>query len=471
MKIGIVSEGSYPYVQGGVSTWVHELISNLQEFEFEIYYIKPDSEKMVPKYEIPKNVTGIYELNIFGFYNPSLPDDLDLSPVEQIVDAITRKESLDTISKNVIELIRKNAGKAFGKFFESKIFWDATVKTYEKFFNYRGFTEYYWMVKNLLLPIFNSLQFIPDKCDIFHVPSTGYASLVGIVGKFIHNAPLIITEHGIYHREREREIIISNWIPDDYKPMWINMFKILSKVAYEVSDVLITLFGRNQMFQLELGADPKKMMIIPNGVDVEKLVSLKREKHEGFSVAFVGRITRIKDIKTLIKAFEIVKEIVGERRIKLLLIGPIEDDRYYKECAQLIEELNLEDYTEFLGHRDVNDYYPRIDLLALSSVSEGQPLVLLEAMAMGIPIVATDVGACRELVYDEIGQCGIIVPPKDYISMAKAILKIYEDKEMREAFSKNARKIVEKKYRLDLVIERYRNLYLNLLKRETFSKI
>ncbi|PLV55723.1 GT4 family glycosyltransferase PelF [Thermotoga sp. SG1] len=464
MRIGLIAEGTYPYVTGGVSSWIQTLISNLPEFEFEIYHLRPDSKKREIRYKIPKNVIRIHELNIFGDYDPNIPEEADFSMLSSLTDAILKRQSLKELVLILEDFIRKNAGKSFYRLYSSKEFWEIVTKTYKNFFNHRGFTEYYWIVRNLTLPIINSLQFIPEKCDIFHVPSTGYASLVGIVGKFLYNTPLIITEHGIYHREREREIIISKWLPEDYKPMWINLFRAISMLAYNVCDSLTTLFKKNQLFQLELGANPEKMTIIPNGVDVDKF-DIPKEKHEGFIVGFVGRVTRIKDVKTAIRSIRIVKDVLKDEKIKFLIIGPTDEEQdYYEECKKLAKNLFLEDTVEFLGPQNVREYYPKLDVLLLSSVSEGQPLVILEAMAAGVPIVATDVGACKEIVYDEEGQCGIIVPPKNHMIMAKAILKLFEDKEMREVFSENAKKNVRKKYRLDLMIQNYKNLYLHLLK-------
>lgn len=204
---------------------------------------------------------------------------------------------------------------------KTKGFWNVLLKIYEEFFSERGLTEFYWMIMNLFLPVVNVLQFVPNRCDLFHVPSTGYASLVGVNGKFVHDVPLVITEHGIYHKEREREIILSTWVPDAYKPMWIELFRIISMIAYRVSDALITLYRKNQIYQLELGADPEKMFIIPNGINVEEY-DLPPEKHEGFVVGFVGRVARIKDLKTAIRAISIVKEVVGEK-LKFLIIGPV----------------------------------------------------------------------------------------------------------------------------------------------------
>jgi len=409
-------------------------------------------------------------VNIFGDFDPEIPEEANLSALTEITKAIVQKQNLDVLVEKLKDFIRKNAGKYFPKIFYSKEFWNLVVETYNDFFKHRGFTEYYWIIRNLILPVVNSLQFVPEKCDVFHVPSTGYASLVGIVEKLVHNSPLIITEHGIYHREREREIIISKWLHEDYKPMWINLFKAISMLAYDFCDVLTTLFQKNQMFQLELGANPEKMIIIPNGIDVDSF-DLPKEEHEGFVIGFVGKVTRIKDVKTAIRSIRIVKDVLKDEKIKFLIIGPTdEEEDYYEECKALTKNLFLDDVVEFLGRQNVREYYPKLDLLLLSSVSEGQPLVILEAMAAGVPVVATDVGACREIIYDENGQCGIIVPPKNHLMMAKAILKLIEDKEMRDTFSKNAKKVVRKKYRLDLMRERYKNLFIHLYSsQKTFS--
>jgi glycosyltransferase involved in cell wall biosynthesis len=180
-------------------------------------------------------------------------------------------------------------------------------------------------------------------------------------------------------------------------------------------------------------------------------------------VGFVGRVSRIKDLRTAIKAIRIVKDRIPET--KFLIIGPYEEDEkdYYEECLQLVEILNLKDTVEFLGRQNVLDYYPTIDVLLLSSVSEGQPLVILEAMAAGIPVVSTDVGACREMLNDELGKSGYVVPPKDFDSLAKAIISLYEDRETYEKFSKNGKIVVSSKYRLDQMIRNYRNLYERVL--------
>ena len=105
----------------------------------------------------------------------------------------------------------------------------------------------------------------------------------------------------------------------------------------------------------------------------------------------------IKDIKTYIKAVHILKQSLPDLRAYML--GPAEEDpAYARECRALAEHLQLEDTLIFTGSVDVRDYFGIIDVLALTSLSEAQPLVILEAGAAGIPSVATDVGACREMI-------------------------------------------------------------------------
>ncbi|RKX44209.1 MAG: glycosyl transferase family 1 [Thermotogae bacterium] len=457
VKVGVIVEGTYPYVTGGVSTWLHVLVSNLKEIEFHIYHLKPDSEEKEPKYEIPDNVTLIKEINIFSEVEWKLRKKAPERIVKDIFYLVTMESDIVGVVKGLKKILMETTGKNIYYLLSSKTFWYVVTEIYRRFFKNKGFTEFYWMMRNILTPFINSFQFLPEKDDIYHSVTTGYASLTAIAGKFHYGSPLIITEHGIYHREREKEILSSKFIPEEYKKMWIGFFKTISALAYHSSDFLTTLFKKNQIFQKELKADESKMSIIPNGVDVEKF-DLPKEKHEGFVVGFIGRISKIKDLKTAIKAIKVAKEEI--ENLKFLVIGPKDEEDYYDECQMLIQLMGLEDTVEFLGPQNVLEYYPKMDVLLLSSVSEGQPLVILEAMASGTPVVATDVGACREMVEDEIGHSGFIVPPKDYVGIAKALIKLHDDKELWKEFSKNGKKVVREKYRLDQMIKRYKELYM-----------
>ena len=93
---------------------------------------------------------------------------------------------------------------------------------------------------------------IPEA-DIYHSLSTGYSGIIGSFAKYKLSKPFILTEHGIYTREREEEIIKSGWLKGCFKDIWINYFYSLSKCAYDMANNVITLFERNKDIEVELG--------------------------------------------------------------------------------------------------------------------------------------------------------------------------------------------------------------------------
>jgi glycosyltransferase involved in cell wall biosynthesis len=251
-------------------------------------------------------------------------------------------------------------------------------------------------------------------------------------------------------------------VPDKYKHLWINYFYFISKLSYQVVDHLITLFKKNQSIQLEIGADKEKSLIIPNCIDLIRVTYKPYEvrEDEAFIIGAVLRVTPIKDVMTLIRSFKIVKQTFPQS--KLLIIGPRDEDKeYYRQCLGLVELLELESSITFTGRVNVIEYYRKMDVLVLTSISEGQPLVILEAMAAGLPVVSTDVGACKELLQSDIPSkaSGIITPLVNPKKTAEGIIRLLKNPKLAIKFTKNGRKRVEEEYYQDLFIEAYRELY------------
>jgi len=116
----------------------------------------------------------------------------------------------------------------------------------------------------------------------------------------------------------------------------------------------------------------------------------------------------------------------------------------------------------FTGRADVLDYYRNMDLLLLTSIKEAMPLVVMEAMACGIPVVATSVGSCRELLYgldDDIGQAGIVARIMDAEGIADAAMRILRNPDLANTFARNGIRRIERFYREELIIEQYQNIY------------
>ncbi len=467
MKVGMIFEGTYPYVSGGVSSWGNLLMKNMKDVEFVVIHVGAVPKEQEKKYEIPRNVEELFEFYLYSTYKWKRRK-IKESEAEELFQIMEYPFDERIMARGFENVLRKIKEVDFTHVVKTKAFWNFLEKMYSDYLSRDNFTEFFWMVRGMVIPILNALSVDLPECDIYHSVSTGYAGLAGVSGKLRNGKPLIITEHGIYHRERQFEILHAGWIDERFKTAWIKLFTTMSAVEYALCDRLTTLFRKNAEFQMEYCRDKEKIRVIPNGIDYEKFANLKKEKKskDPYIVGLVGRVVEIKDIKTAIKSAKLVSEKV--KRFELWIMGPTDEEpEYYEECIKMAKALNIENIVKFFGRVNVLEMYPKLDVLLLSSVSEGQPLVILEAMATGIPVVATNVGACSELVYgsqeDDLGPAGIVVSPKDYRRMAKALLKIYEDDEFRKRAGEVGRKRVEKYYTIEKMIENYRRLYEEVL--------
>src|SRR5262249_55766675 len=116
------------------------------------------------------------------------------------------------------------------------------------------------------------------------------------------------------------------------------------------------------------------------------------------TIALVGRVVPIKDIKSYLQAIALLRPQFPD--LTALIMGPIDEQpHYYRECSSVAAQLELAQTVRFTGQVDVAEYFPRIHVNVLTSLSESQPLSVLEAGAAGIPTVATNVGACHEILF------------------------------------------------------------------------
>jgi glycosyltransferase involved in cell wall biosynthesis len=286
------------------------------------------------------------------------------------------------------------------------------------------------------------------------------------VAGFISNKSFIVTEHGIYTREREEEIIKSDWVIGDFKKNWINFFYRISAITYHQADKVISLFETNRNLQIEMGCPEDKAIIIPNGVDVDLYTQnnarlLNTNPSEVIRIGVVARLVPIKDIKTMILAFEAAMHRVDH--LELIILGPTEEDVVYtQECLALIDDFKLTNIS-ILGRVDVKEYLPSFDFMLLTSISEGQPLAVLEGMAAGIAQICTNVGSCQELLLgsqqDHLGAAGIIVPVMDIEKIASAIEALAKDKSLRDTMGIVGQNRVRAFYQKKDFLDRYEALY------------
>ena len=183
---------------------------------------------------------------------------------------------------------------------------------------------------------------------------------------------------------------------------------------------------------------------------------------EEIIVGFIGRFHAQKGIDVLLKAFEKIEK--SKMNVRLMLVG---DGTLRKKIWKQSQTLGNDNRVLFTGIRkDIPLILSSLDIFVLPSRWEGLPLVLLEAMAAGLPIVATAVGGIPEVVVD--GETGFLVPPEDPEALASAITRLIEDSVLRKKFGKAGYKRVKQHFNIQEASRRTEELYFSLLKEKGF---
>lgn len=500
----LILEGTYPYILGGVSAWVHQIISGLPDLTFSLYFIgskEADYKKQV--YDLPPNVIGIHRVFLQDRISDEELEPIDLTEDESnsIYDSLLdffRSDDTKTLIhhfwKLTDELEQSTTGFNFGNLLSDKEAWNVLCKAYEEFCPNESFIDYFWTVRFLHIPIWTvwkDRKNIP-RAKVYHSVSAGYAGFSGALASRLTGRPFFLTEHGIYTKERIAEISQADWIYESFtsridyreglgklKQLWINLFKFLGNLAYAQAEKIITLYDGNALTQIEFGADGSKIEVIPNGIQPDNFNAIRIDKQKRWevepqkkAVGFIGRIVPIKDVKTLLRAASTVCERIPG--VEFLLAGPYgEDPVYYEECCKICDLLNIKDKVHFMGMQKIMDVLPKMDVIVLTSISEGLPLVILEGMASGIPIVATDVGACRELVFGRtpedkaLGHAGRITKILSPAETAHALVQLLKSPDLVRQTAESGYQRAVKFYSMDLMLTSYRDLYSGLVAMDT----
>lgn len=492
--ICIIVEGCYPFVAGGVASWLDWLMRKQPDLTFGVVAIMADERPRQSKYPPPPNLKYVTVLPLSrkvrraGLRQPVLDvealaasfrkvlvsGDLDaFSHIVQVISSPVRHAPLEWVSTP--------RRMSYDELMGCKPLWDVMMSCYTEICPNASEADFFWAWRNLIGSFFSLLVDPVPQADIYHTISTGYAGLLAARASVAHGKPTILTEHGIYSNERRIDLIMADWIFDtiqmglsgrddrkDIRTFWIDAFESYARVSYASSSRVTTLYGENQFMQRALGAAPERLRVIPNGIELERFEAIpKASPPHPPTAALIGRVVPIKDIEAFIEAAALVKQAIPD--VEILIIGPTdEDEEYYELCQRRVAEAGLQTTVTFTGKVNIIDVLPRIDVLVLTSISEAQPLVILEAGAARIPCVATDVGSCREIIEgapDEVpnlGSGGRVVPPMDSKAIGAAIVELLHAPELRRTCGLALRKRVEQHYTSRLSAERYRDLYREL---------
>ncbi len=490
----LLGEGTYPFVRGGVSSWIHDLITGLPRIRFGLLFLgsrRQDYSGL--KYELPDNLRYLESCYLFDKEERPRKSFMEgtkkaYALIHEIHATFRARKSM-AIPDRVKKLDFYNKEITFSQYLYGRRSWEFIGDQYGRHCPKMPFLDYFWTLRNMHAPIWvvaGIARKLLKHGRVVHSPSTGYAGLLGSLIHFQTGKPLILTEHGIYTRERKIDILKAEWIVDTrsfleknagemnyIRELWIRFFETIGRVCYSAADEVISLFDQARNIQLSYGASPERARVVPNGIDFERLNALAaaRPARVPKVIGLIGRVVSIKDIKTFIKAMRITVSRLPEARG--WIIGPQEEDpEYLEECRMLVEALNLGDNIEFTGFRKIDEVLPQLGAVTLTSVSEGMPLSVIEAFAAGVPAVLTDVGAARQLVEGTldaedaaIGRAGEVVDISDAQALSAAYIRILQDEGHWKACSAAAVKRAGKYYTRRKFLDAYGRIYAKALEK------
>ncbi|WP_338413646.1 GT4 family glycosyltransferase PelF [uncultured Sphaerotilus sp.] len=489
--IALLLEGTYPYISGGVSSWVHQIITGFPDLTFAVVFLGSRPEDYGPiRYKLPPNLVHVEAHYIFDAEDRPAQRTLRTDPAAFAhVKALHRYwqdpentpagTNPQALFGAVIDRFDDQLGEAH--FLRGDQAWEHLCAQYEERCTDPSFVDYFWTVRTMHAPLWK-LKRIADRLipvKAFHTVSTGYAGLLGAMCKRKHGRSLVLSEHGIYTKERKIDLFGAHWIADNrsvlqrdltelsyFRDLWIRFFQGIGKACYESSDQIIALYEANRRRQVADGARGERTSTVPNGIDIARFAPLRalRPAKVPQVLCLIGRVVPIKDVKTYIRALRSVVNQLPEA--EGWIAGPEnEDPAYAEECKLLIASLGLQDRVRFLGFQQLTELLPKVGLVVLSSISEALPLVLLEGFAAGVPAVSTDVGSCRQLIEgldDEdraLGPSGRVVGLADPKALADAAVELLSDSAAWQRASDAGVERVQRYYSLERMLGRYRAIY------------
>ncbi len=292
--------------------------------------------------------------------------------------------------------------------------------------------------------------------DLIHTQSPSGGAITRLAAKKTRTkgTKVLYTAHGFHFYSGAPK---KNWL------IYYNIEKLLGNIT----DCIITINDEDFCISKKMLPVKDIRYIHGVGIDLGKFrpqeLALKERirddynySKEDFVLIYVGELSYRKHQDLLIHAVNLLKDEIP--KIKLLLVG---QGKLMDEYKSLVHTLNLHKYVQFLGYRkDVPNLMMLADIAVSSSRQEGLPLNILEAMATGLPIIATDCRGNRDLVINE--ENGYIVPINDHEGFADAVLKMYQSNELREKFGKKSIELVGK-YSLSSVVSEMEDIYSNYL--------
>jgi glycosyltransferase involved in cell wall biosynthesis len=426
-RVLLTTEGTYPYVVGGVSSWCDLIVNSLAEFDWQILpIVAPDRRPAI--FDLPSHAREVGRIEV---WSEGLPMGRQLRPSErragdEIPNALVRgligwEGDLEAVLASLVWCRRFPAGVR--RVFRSRRGWASFLSGLRAVLTDRHteagvppavdlveaatlYQTLYWVARTAAVPT--------PETDVLHVTAAGWSAIPALVHKALHGTPLVLTEHGVFVRESYLAAVRSGDSPGT-RFVATRLARGLARAAYAGADVVSPVTDANAFWEEGLGVDPSKIHVLHNGLrQPAEPVPPPRTR----TVVSVGRIDPLKDVHTMLRVAEETLRYVPDARF--LHYGPVTngEEIYGLSCESLHAQLGLGDRFRFMGRTtDPERAVREADVVLMTSISEGLPMSILEAMGQGRPIVSTGVGG----VPDVVKGCGVVTAPGDIHGLAMGL--------------------------------------------------
>lgn len=467
VEVTLLTEGTYPYVHGGVSVWCDQLVQGMPDVRFHVLGITGNGREP-HVWELPPQVASVSSAPLWGRtpggaaprgrglrrflagYERFLLSLLDRDFEHHFADELYELAEFALTGGSLTAALRSEGALRSLQALWSRPF----LATHAARPTLQDALQATDLLEHALRPL--ALQ--PPSRGVAHAVTGGLAVLPGLTARRFHGVPLLLSEHGIYLRERYLSYRTApyRW---PVKALILGFFRLLATEGYRGADLITPCNRYNRRWEERGGCDPERIRTIYNGVDPE-LFPYAGPEPETPTLTWAGRIDPIKDLETLIRAFALVRAELPEARLRLYGGVPAGGEAYRAQLDRLTAELGVAGQVAFEGRIDtVRHAYAAGSVVMLSSISEGFPFSLIEAMACGRATVSTDVGGVREAV----GDTGLVVPPREPETMARAALGLLRDPDRRALLGGAARERVLAQFTVERTVATFRSLYRALL--------
>ncbi|MHC5557771.1 GT4 family glycosyltransferase PelF [Kocuria sp. U4B] len=505
VDVAIVMESTYPYLKGGVSAVVHDIVTHNSGLTYGIIHITWDSAAPHEDlYGMPDNVKWVRVVYLSmeehrHYFLAASPKDLDMTAAQRAVLAHRLFDALYALSQErqtrpLWDLIEEGLNERTRRYplwalLGTREFMAALTQRMPQL--NLPLAEAFWLLRNFFSLAYAVLGESMPRAQVYHAHTTGYASLLAAAAARDHDTSFLLTEHNLYVRDTINTLLGRNMaLPvtsEDYRSFevtaehraWMAWWTEMGHFCYPSAGLITYLYPSAITEAAALGTDTDKAVVVPNGMVIEEFDEKYRARQRTtarivaapaqhtWRLVYIARVVPIKGLMDLLSSLDLLRSI-GHPNLHLDVLGPTEHvPEYYEACLARIQSLGLQEMVTVHGTVDVRERLDQYDLLVLPSYNEGQPIVVLEAMAAGIPTVGTDVGGMSQLIAEHLrgpgghtwGPCGELVTPGDVEQLAHRIRAVVGNLERYTEYSRAARGRVEEFFQMFQVMSCYDRLY------------